>query len=374
MPRPRLRLTAMLLSAAALGAPLALTAPASASAAVAPLDRGWINDSTTWLVHVDVERLLTTEIGRWLAREIEESDAEMEANAGEGVELNLKIGNERRREKERKVVIERHIGDAGGDEGANRGAAGLEALMPQSLRDLRERYHFDPLTDILSITLFGSDDDDRPENLLVHTTAAIDAAVKELQKVEGVEISHLNGVTVGQLDADDESGAPKFIAVQPEADGSRIMFFADSLDELAATVASKGKLRAPDWIAPAPDSFIYIHASKGSPFLEDAVNSQMLRDAESVEINIGQRAGNLFMSGVLQTGSNEVATNMAQVANGLLALARLGAMQSDELDEETRAMLDIVKGLSIKTDASDVRLDLSMDAGTIVKFLESESD
>ncbi|MEZ6210886.1 MAG: hypothetical protein R3B46_06520 [Phycisphaerales bacterium] len=50
-----------------------------------------------------------------------------------------------------------------------------------------------------------------------------------LQKVDGVEISHLNGVTVGKLDADDESGALKFIAVQPEADGSRIMFFADSL-------------------------------------------------------------------------------------------------------------------------------------------------
>ena len=113
MPRPRFRLAAMLLSAAALGAPLALTAPAPASAAVAPLDRGWINDSTTWLVHVDVERLLTSEIGRWLAREIEASDAEAGANAGDGLELNLKIGNERRRKKERQVVIERHIGDAG---------------------------------------------------------------------------------------------------------------------------------------------------------------------------------------------------------------------------------------------------------------------
>ncbi len=359
-------------SAATLGATLAITGPAAL--AETPLDRGWIGQDTTWLVHVDVERLLDTEIGRWLAREIEESDAKMGDNAGDGVELNLRIGQEARRDKERQVVIERHIGDNDDEADARHDGMNLDALMPQSLRDLRERYHFDPLTDILSITLFGNDDDDQPESLLVHTTAAIDEAVKELQKVEGIEISHLNGVTVGKFDSDEEGDAPKFVAVRPEPDGSRMMFFADTLDQLAATVASKGKQNAPAWISPAPDSFIYVHASKDSPFLEGAVNSQMLRDAESVEINIGQRADALFMNGVLKTGSNEIATNMAQVANGLLALARLGAMGGDDLDEETRAMLDIVKSLSITADASDVHLNLSVNADAVTNFLESESE
>ncbi|MEZ6210887.1 MAG: hypothetical protein R3B46_06525 [Phycisphaerales bacterium] len=60
------------------------------------------------------------------------------------------------------------------------------------------------------------------------------------------------------------------------------------------------------------------------------------------------------MSGVLQTGSNEVTTNMARSPTACWLWRPDSTRQSDELDEETRAMLDIVKGLSIKTDASDI--------------------
>lgn len=352
--------------AALLGVAGGLCAPANAAS---PLDRGWIQGDATWLVHVDVERLVATDLGRMIIREIERA----EVAEGDDVDVNIRI---RAGEVEREVEVEAH---ADAEEAEVKvglvapQAMAIEALMPQSLREFREKYQFDPFSDVLSITVFGDNAKEAPDTVLVHTTAAIDNAVREIEKVEGLNISHLDGTTVARFTPAEQDAEPTFVAVRPEPDGTRMMFFASSLDELASVMAPMGNGEGPEWALPAPDAFIYIRAIEGSPLLVEAGRSQMLRDAESIELNIGQRGQEMFVQGRLETGADEVATNMAQVGNGLLALVRLGSMSSEMAPEE-RAAIDLIRNLTIKSDGPTVRLDMSFESAKLIKLMESELD
>lgn len=333
-----------------------------AAAAVAPLDRSWINESTTWLVHVDVERLLKTELGQFLARELEQAEAhaDPEANADDNNEINIEI----------------RIGDDDQDAPHLQGKQGMvniESLIPSNLKEFRDKYGFDPLKDVLSFTIFGGEVDDEPQGLLIRTTAAIDNALKELESAEGVDLSQMNGTTVAQLDTGDQEDTPRYVAVRPEPDGTRIMFLAKSLEELATTLTARGKGNAPMWAAPAPDSFLYIRAVKDSPIFVETDRSELLRGVEAVELNIGQRGDRVFMVGDLETGTNEVASNIAAVGQGLIAVARLGAM-GQEIDAETKAMLDLLRNLTISAKDTSVHLDFSFEAGKLINLIEAEAD
>ncbi len=342
---------------------LTITAGLALSTATAsPMNRGWIDQDATWLVHVDVERLLASEMGRFIADQIEKAEIE-EGGEADGVEVNVKIGH-----GDDGVEVHREVHGGGGGH-----SIAIEAIMPESLREFREKFGFDPMSDVLGITMFGDDAQAGHPTMIVHTTAAIDNAMKELEKVDGVEMSQLNGATVGSFTFE-EGETPKFVAIRPEANGTRLMFMAESIDHLTSVLSPGGKSKGPAWAAPGAESFIYVYATKDSPFAEGAVHSQMLRDAESIELNIGQRGQSMFVDGVLEAGAAEVATNMAQVGNGLLALARLGAMQGEGMDEETKVALDLMQNLTVRADGEAVRVNVSFEVAKLMKLIEAESN
>lgn len=336
---------------------------------VSPLDRGWIDEGATWLIHLDVERFLASELGKVIVREIEEQDAGPAINEPDAPRVSVEVRSEvepgadaPQNEKSLSISI-------GG--GSDRGSV-IDAAMPGSLREFRERFGFDPIRDVLSITVAGDEAGDQPDTVLIHTTAAIDNAVKELQAVEGLDIEHLNGVTVGRFQSEDASEPPTLIAVRPEPDGTRMMFIAESVEGLAEVLKPGGTSDGPAWADPAPDAFLYLHALHNSPLFVEADRSHLLKGAQSVELNLGQRGDQFFVVGDLRTENAEVAAQLAAMANGLIAFARLGAMSQDAEPEVRRAM-DMLQGLTLTTREQSVHLEFQTPAGALVDFLELSS-
>lgn len=98
--------------------------------------------------------------------------------------------------------------------------------------------------------------------------------------------------------------------------------------------------------------------------------SRVIGDARSLRLRIGEDRGDVFLQAALDTGDDEHAGKIRNVVQGLLAIGQLMAGEDEELD----AVMRVARGVEIDTAGSTVLIELSHGVQDVIGFLEEAVD
>lgn len=303
-------------------AALLLVAPAQAD-----VDRSLIPAGAQWVVHVDVSKLLGSDLFGAL-QEIE-ADLRFEGNA--------------------------------------------------DLEEVKHRLGIDLTKDIQAITAFGLGHDPEAVVIQLHTHAAIDTAVDRLSVLAHRKPVELDGLTVDRW-SEDSSGrgdqAWSYVARKAGSDQRIVLVSPDPNDLISGLETLRGE--APS-LADGGSSLG--HASRGGSFLHvsamgklaEMVNeepaSNLARLVRTALVEVGEDEGASFVHVQVDTASDADAERVAQILQGALALASLAS----EVEPEAKQAVALLQGLDFRAEGSQLTIHLSKSTDELVELIQQGS-
>lgn len=253
--------------------------------AAGPVNKNWIAANATWYVHLDAEAAVNSSLGQFVVN--------------------------------------------------NRGRLGLEGIA--GLRDLG----IDPFKDIKSVTIYDTDDDPEHAVVVASTTSAVEHLMDLLKSDPATRSMSVDGHA---LLAFDDKGKTQFWHVRAgETPDARVVFMSDDWRTVtdAVKVASgdrsslaRAGAGAPLAGEPGSGSILFIRAAELPRNVRenpDPNASALLGQVGGVQLDLGERAGEVYGDAQFYTASAEDAQNMSQVAQGLLALGRMITKNNPDL-------------------------------------------
>jgi len=289
--------------------------------AAGPLEKARVAADATWLIHVDVERLLDSAVGRFLLEHAEELDIDLD-------EFDK---------------IKREVG-------------------------------VDPRTDLKSVTLYGTGDEPGEDAIIVAvTTARVDEAIKRLLANDDLPIRRrkFNGKRVYVIG---EKGRRHYLSIQRAGADRRIVVFSDdkrgfrnALDVLADVAPSismgRSNIPADD---PQEGSLVFLSVGDIDAFGDDGPASQIIRMSDGFTADLAEVNGVLTGRASVNAESPETANDISQVLRGLVALGRLMVTHQPEL----APLLELADSLNIRTRDSRISISIRYDAGELLEKAE----
>ncbi|MBX3402460.1 MAG: hypothetical protein KF699_03510 [Phycisphaeraceae bacterium] len=247
------------------------------AAAAGPVNKNWIAANATWYVHVDAEAAVNSTLGQYVV--------------------------------------------------TNRSRLGLDGM--DGLRALG----IDPFKDIKSVTIYDTDDD--PENAVVvaSTTSAVEQLMDMLRADPATRTMTVDGHSL--IAFDDKGKTQYWHARSGEAPDARVVFMSDDWRTVTDAVkvasgdrSSLARVGAGSPLAGDPNSgsILFIRAAELPRNIRDNPDpnaSALLGQVGGVQLDVGERGGEVYGDAQFHTASAEDAQNMSQVAQGLLALGRM---------------------------------------------------
>ena len=244
------------------------------------------------------------------------------------------------------------------------------------LQEIEERFGIDPFTDVRALTLFKVEAEEDPTVVLFSTSEKIDEALRRFQKEEGYARVLVDGIEFhtwkedgddeGDGEGDDET-AYAYLHSGPGAE--RVVALASSR---ASAVRAARVLRGQDpshaqsgtllTVAPARGSFLYLAAAEIPHLDEITPASQVFGLAQGIQLDLGEAGGFLRGHMGVTTASPEDAFDISNVINGLVSLGRLAGQGMGEA-------LELLTGLRIATNRSEVTLDFEYDVARLFEIL-----
>jgi len=305
-------------------AALSLTGLALASPALAePLDRARIPAAARWLVHVDLEAAVRSQLFQRMLQNHE-----------------------------------------------------IRAELDEGLAEMRAKIGIDPLEDIHSITLFGISPD--PENAvaIISASSSIDTALAMLPQMSDeidVHLGTIDGREVYSI-GDPHGDETWFVHVIRHDGAQRTLVATHRREDLGAAIdviggrsASLASARQPAIAArPGPGSILFAATADGLGGLAGLKPaSQVARLAQSVVFDLGEHNRAIFARLGLRAATFEDATNMTQILQGAMALVNLATAQEQEL----APFRDVLSSLRFETIDTTVRVDFSYDVDALLAIL-----
>ncbi len=316
-----------LLATAALGC-LTLAGPAGAD----PLDRSRVPASARWLVHVDFESALRSQL---VTRFLENPEIKLELDEG--------------------------------------------------IAELREHTGLDPMKDLFGITMFGSVQDPEQSVFLLSTSSAVEGVLQMLPELsEGqvdVSIGLVDGFEVTSIrERGDSRGEAMFVHPVRSPDGTRTTMVAGKkpalLGEAIRTVRGQGTSLAsamdPSLAArPRASSFLFVATADGIDHLRGVKPaSQVARLAQGIVFDLGEERNALVGSLALTAATPEDANNMGSVLQGAVALANLAG--ADE--PEAKPFLEMLGQMDFRTSDRTVTVSFAYEVDMLLGLVEQMSD
>ncbi len=249
-------------------------------------------------------------------------------------------------------------------------AANRDSFELDELDEMAEEFGFDPLEVIGSVTLYGRGDSPEPRTAVVVADGSIDEALLDLRDHEGFSIVKRGGLDIFSIE-------DTFGYVEKRG-GERVIVIAQSADDaVAGARVVRGDARnladSPNTAlrrSPVEGSFLFVIATEGVPGMEDsAPASQILGLAEGVQFDFGEAGGSVFAKLAIGTGSSEAASNVADIATGLMAIGRLWSFQS-EAPPEARELL---RALNISAYDGTVSVDFEYSLDALAVLVQKAS-
>ena len=251
----------------------------------------------------------------------------------------------------------------------------LDELQSEELQLFKTQFGIDPLTDLLSVTLWGSSEDLEPEAAVLTTTASIDQALGLLRMQPGYRTETRDGVEIQFLtfdddhdhdldeDDDDEDGTRIAVEVGGEseevaayvhalASGQRAIVVAETPERVlrAAKVVrgespSLANARGGAFQArPRPGSFFFGATVGGLPKTGDfQPASQILGLAQGIQFDLGEAGGSFFVHAAISTADPEFARKVREIATGLVAMGQVMLAMHEEVPQGVRDLLSAIQ-------------------------------
>jgi hypothetical protein len=240
----------------------------------------------------------------------------------------------------------------------------------EDLQELKSRFGIDPLTDVRAVTLFKIEAEEEPTVVLFSTSTAVDEALKRFQKEGDYERVTASGVELHTWGALDSAGERVFAYLHTGAGAERVVVLSGNQD---SAVHAARVLRGEDpsharagtalKLAPAPGSFLYV-ATNTIPHIEDTPASQVFGLAQGIQLDLGEAGGLLRAHMGITTASPKDATDISNVMNGLISLARLAGAELGEA-------LEILTGIRLNTRGSEVLFDFEFEVERLLEIFQS---
>ena len=252
--------------------------------------------------------------------------------------------------------------------------AGGEVATDWLERCVRE-WHFDPLTDIRSVVLFGAADD--AGSLAFTTTARVDGVLERLEQLGALEAMKRGGVDMYQVvpgklatalgrDLEAEADVPKaFLFVQrgSKRDPERLLVLGEDAREVAALArsATGGDTDRPagDAAAPALRDGCLAYVAVKQPLADligDDPGSKIAGKTSAFTLQLSENDGEVHLTAAIETEAPKDARQVAAVINGLKALVTLIA-PADEVPEE---LLEAVQNTQARAEGKSVVIDVAL--------------
>lgn len=299
----------------------ACTLVAGAGALAGPVNKSWIAADATWYVHVDSEAAIASSLGQYVV--------------------------------------------------TNRGRLGLEGM--DGLRALG----IDPFKDVKGVTIYDTDGDPDHAVVIASTTSAIEQLVDMLKSDPATRTMSVDGQSIVAFD---DKGKTQYWHVRPgEAPDMRVVFISDDwkivtdaikVVDGGTTSLSRVGPGSPLAGDPASGSILFIRAAelpapvKNNP---DPNASALLGLVGGVQLDVGERDGEIYGETLLFTSSGEDAANMSQVAQGLLALGRMITRDNPDL----APISNVLGATKIEPHDRQLRVNFRYQSKKVVEALES---
>ena len=310
-------------------ATLATTIISCGVATAGPLNKDWVAADAQWVIHVDVAAVLASTVGRFLLEH------------GEKFDLDL-----------------------------------------DDLDEFKRETGLDPRTDLMSVTLYGAGNEPGEDAVIVAVTNdRVDEAIEALLDNDEVPIRKrkLDGRTVYVIGGGDDR---HYLAIENVGRNRRVVVLTDDrcilIDALEvigndAPSLSMGKSKIPG-DDPQDGSLVFLAVGDIDAFGDDGPASQILRMSDGFTADIAEVDGVLMARATVFADSEEVAENIKDVIQGLVALGRIVAAQQRDL----RPIAELADSLSIRTNGSRITLTIRYDAGELMEhvttIMEADED
>lgn len=257
---------------------------------------------------------------------------------------------------------------------SNIGRAMLDGEIGAEIRadlanDGMQELGIDPLRDVKGITLFGHGEDDSHAVVIVSGTPAIDGALARLPEIaEGyTEIREGDRVVHSWRDGDETN---YIYACPGSGPGERLVLFSENIDELRRgmvrlEVGGADVAPALQQQTPAAGSFIFFSAEEFPGMLDHAEEaSAIFRYARGMTLDAGESGNEFRADARLRTETPAEATTMLQVVQGMMALGRMAAAGEPDL----QPLLRIADGCRASTDGAALALSFRIDSGVLAEI------
>lgn len=298
---------------------LSMLAVCAGSAIAGPLVPSRVLPDATWVVHLDIEGMVNSNIGRQL--------------------LSGEFGEELRADIEEDFVREMGI---------------------------------DPLRDLRGVTIFGHTDEETEALILISANNGIDAPLAKLPDLVPNYNAIREGDRVVHTWRDNEETVYAYAAPGAGGNGERVVLFSGNIDELRRgmlRLEAGGAETAPalsDGKAPSPGSFFFVSADR-IPGMGDADDgaSAMLRYARQIVFDAGEQGNEFRASARITTDDAADATTMLQAVQGMMAMGRMIASSEPEM----APLVKLADGCRASADGSALVLTIALDTNLISNFM-----
>jgi hypothetical protein len=292
---------------------------ATVTAPSTPLQRSDVAAEPVWVLHVDCDALRPTTIGQFLLTEMEKPDAQAKFSAFQSI------------------------------------------------------FNFDPRRQLHGLTLYSTGKTPEDGVLLVYADFDPDRLVTLAKAAKDYHGSAYKQHTIhnwiDEKKKEKEGVKPRvYAAIQ----GGHIVVFAqqetrvaqalDVLDRAAPNLVGSGAF--PQLGASGSTSFVQAAARK-MDLPDSTPNAALFRLAKSARLEIGEAQGQLKATLNLEAGSEEVATQMALVGQGLVALTKL--------QKDNAGSVKLAEGLSLKQDGAGVVVSLTVPTTSAIDLMKADA-
>jgi hypothetical protein len=280
------------------------------------VDKSQVPADTPFLVHLDLEGLLSSTIG--------------------------------------KIILE-EMGD--------------ELLSESGLSEIEDELGINPLKDIKSITVFSSGGSMEHGVALVRCTAQIEKAFERLHEEEEVRIFEEGGYKLHAID-----DAVTYLAKDGD---ERILLLSDDVSQVvkaAAVLHGEGKNLANNErsslkVSPMNGAFLFLEVGGAlEEMMDDGPASILGKMAKSFSLQVGEDDGDLVIRAEIETENEVDAGKVSSVLQGFQALA---TMVGEEIPSFAR---DLIGSISLRTRGNRVRGQLSVPVKGLLEMLEGLED
>jgi len=240
-----------------------------------------------------------------------------------------------------------------------------EQIGLEELDEVQAELGFDAVQEISSITAYGEGEERKPTTILIHGSAALDGGLEKLREMEGYR-----SMREGEIDLFFLEETYGYVHV---VDRSQRLVVASSSSEAVLRGARVVRGEAPN-LAQAKEPALRPSHVEGSFFSVVATELAAVRDfepasrvfglAQGIQFDLGEAGGSFFAHLGVATDSVENARKIAQISQGLLALASL--VGGDGLPLEVQELL---YGIQVNSRGNTVSVDFEYSVEALARIL-----